>query len=168
MTHNKDAYLAVIEFNKTIISVTSAILAALITFIVFQDYGLSARNIVAPAILILSAFFSILGFGHAIPAIRLDESRKMSVRFSNIGAILMVIGIFAIFIIKKPEKVTIDTALMHVKQSLSTTYPFIQPEYCQRIDLGNEQYIFHFQKDTFKRKVIYSIAKEQIVSTAPE
>lgn len=165
MVNNKDAYLAVIEFNKTIISITSAILAALITFIVFQDYGLSIRNLIAPIILMLSLFFSIFGIGNAIPAIRLNQSRKLAVRFSNIGAGTMIIGIAAIVLIKKPEKVTIDTALVNIEKSLFKIYPVVSTANCRKIQTEDDEYVFHFQKDTLKLMVVYSIEKDIIKTT---
>lgn len=166
--NNKEAYLAVIEFNKTIVSITSAVLAALITFIVFQDYGLGVKNIIPPIILVVSLFFSLMGIGNAIPAIRLDQSRIWAVRYSNIGAFLMIVGILFIGIIQKPAQPTMDSALVNIEKSLNKIYPFVQAKNCLKVQLKNDEYVFHFQKDTLKRKVIYSIEKDKITVTEIE
>ncbi|GAA3963080.1 hypothetical protein GCM10022246_15400 [Pedobacter ginsengiterrae] len=168
MPNIKEAYQAVIDFNKTIISITSAILAALISFLVFQDYTLSLLNLVAPVVFVLSLIFSILGIGRAIPAINLDQSKKWAVRFSNLGAGLMILGIISIYLIKKPEKATIDTALSDIEKTLSKIYPVIRIKNCQKIELMGENYLFHFKEGTISRKVIYSLDTEKIILSEVE
>ncbi|GAA0884571.1 hypothetical protein GCM10009120_31690 [Sphingobacterium siyangense subsp. cladoniae] len=166
--NNKDAYLAVIEFNKTIVSITSTVLAALITFIVFQDYGLGFKNIIAPVVLVISLIFSLRGIGRAIPAIRLDQSKIWAVRYSNIGAFLMILGILLIGLIQKPEKPTMDITLSNIEKSLNKIYPLVEAKNCLTVQLENDEYVFHFQKDTLKRKVVYSIEKDKITATEIE
>lgn len=168
MANIVEAYKSVIEFNKTIISITSTVLAALISYLVFQDYSLNLPNIISPSFLVLSLIFSFLGIGNAIPAINVEQSKIWAVRHSNIGAGLMIIGIVTIFFIDKKEKVSIDKALYTIEQTLLKVDSTLLQKNCNRLELIDGNYIFHFKRDSIKRKVIYSVDKDHIISFSAE
>ncbi len=168
MSNVKEAYTAVIDFNKTIISITSAILAALISYLVFQDYNLNLINLISPISLMISLIFSLLGIGYAIPAINIGQSKIWAVRFSNIGAAIMLIGIILIVFIEKKEKPTIDKVLNHIETSLKKVDSRFIQKNCQSFELLDNKYIIHYSYDKSRKKVVYSLDQDKIISLAEE
>jgi len=164
MTNIKEAYTAVIDFNKTIISITSTILAALISYLVFQDYSLGFPNILSPIALIISLVFSFFGIGCAIPAININQSKIWAVRFSNIGAAIMLTGIILIIFIEKKNSPDINTILVHIEKSLEKVDSKLNQSNCKSFELIDNTYVLNYEHDTIKKQVIYSLDKEKIIS----
>lgn len=164
MPNIKEAYTAVIDFNKTIVAITSTILASLISFLVFQNYNLSFTNIISPVLLFGSLVFSFLGFGYAIPAINTDTSKIWAVRYSNIGASLMLIGIICISLIESKEKENIDQILLKIENSLKKIEPSLIQKNCKSFELIENNYIIYYSQDSLHRRIIYSLDKEKIIS----
>jgi len=168
MANIKEAYTAVIDFNKTIVAITSTILAALISYLVFQNYNLTIINLISPFLLFASLIFSFLGIGFAIPAINTDTSKIWAVRHSNIGAILMLIGIICIIFIEPKEKSSIDQILLKIEVSLKKVEPSLIQKNCKSFELIENNYIIYYAQDSLYRRVIYSIDGEKIISLERE
>lgn len=168
MPNIKEAYTAVIDFNKTIIAITSTILATLISYLVFQNYNLTIINLISPFILFLSLIFSFLGIGYAIPAINTDTSKICAVRYSNIGASLMLIGIISITFIKPKDKPSIDQILLKIETSLKKIEPSLIQKNCKSFELIDDNYIIYYSQDSLYRRVVYSLDKENIISLQRE
>ena len=158
------AYQSVIDFNKTIISITSTILAALISYLVFQNYNLSIRNLISPIILVISLICSLFGFGYAIPAINKSVSKKAAITFSNIGAGIMLIGIIAIVSIEEKEKINIKNILVDIENSLKSVDSKLTPQNCKSFELTDQNYILQYKHDSINIQIIYSLDKEKITS----
>ena len=168
MANIKEAYTAVIDFNKTIITITSTVLAALISYLVFQDYNLSFQNLISPLVLLISLIFSFFGIGLAIPAIHTDTSRIWAVRHSNIGASIMLIGIFCIGFIQPKEKLSIDKVLLKIETSIKRVEPSLTQKNCKSFELIDDNYIIFYSQDSLHRRVVYSLDKDNIVSLQRE
>lgn len=164
MTNIKEAYTAVIDFNKTIVSISSTILAALISYLVFQEYDFTIRNFTSPILLVISITFSFFGFGFAIPAINVAQAKIWAVRFSNIGAAVMLLGIISIAFIQKKELNDLDKILHKVETTFKTIDPKINRSNCQSFSLSGETYIFNFTDNKTIKQVTFSTNSQQIVS----
>ncbi len=168
MANIKEAYTAVIDFNKTIITITSTVLAALISYLVFQDYNLLYQNLISPLVLLISLIFSFFGIGLAIPAINTDTSKIWAVRHSNIGASIMLIGILCIGFIQPKEKLSIDKVLLKIETSLKRVEPSLIQKNCKSFELIDDNYIIFYSQDSLHRRVVYSLDKDNIVSLQRE
>lgn len=159
-----EAYKSIIEFNKVIISLASLVLAALISYIVSQDFPLTFRNLASPVALIVSLIFSLSGFGRAIPAIQKQAPRKMAVRLSNIGGYIMLLGISLIFVITKDGEKRIDSILREVNKLSSILKYKLQPQNCSSFELKDSTYILNYTYDSITVRVEYSLNKDRILS----
>ena len=153
----KDSYTAVIDFDKVLISISSTILAALISYLVFQDYDLNFPNLIAPILLVVSLFLSLLGFGQAIPAIKKNQSRKLAVKASNLAAVAMFLGIFAIGLIRQKSTPTINEVLVQIENTSETLKTDLSAVNCNQIEFVNRNYILSYELDSLKVKIIYSL-----------
>ncbi len=159
-----EAYKAVIDFNKVVISISSAILAALISYLVSQDFSFAPRNFASPIVLTISIACSLLGFGRAIGAINKKEPRINAVKFSNVAGGAMLLGILSIGFIKKNEEKKIDDILKEIDKTSSILEYKLQPANCTGFDLREKTYVLHYAYDTIAVQVDYSLEKSKILS----
>jgi len=161
--NTSEAYKSVIDFNKTIISMSSAILAALIGYLVYQKVPFRLINYVSVFLLVVSIFLSILGFGQAIKTIKDSVSRKATIGFTNWGAFFLILGILAILAVKDDEK-TIDNVLNTVEKNTTTLAKNLSTKNCVSIELKSDSYFLVYHVDSSNIEVIYSLSKQSIVS----
>jgi hypothetical protein len=160
----QEAYKSVIEFNKVIISITSTVLAVLISYLAFQDYELIICNLLSPIALIISISLSLFGFGYAIPAINKNRSSNIAVNCSNAGAFLMLLGIVLISTIQKHENDDIQQALMSIDKTLKVNSKNFIPSNCTNIKKNDKDYELTYKSTGFEAIVIYSTEKKCIIS----
>lgn len=158
-----EAYKSVIDFNKTIISMSSAVLAALIAYLIYQNVEFRLFNYVSVALLVISILLSIFGFGQAIRTVKDGVSRTGTIALTNFGAIFLMAGILANLFIKDDIK-TIDEILKSVEKSTITLDKKLLPQNCKSIELKDDDYILQYKGDTTNSVVTYSIKKQTIVS----
>lgn len=158
----KDSYLSVIEFNKVIVSIASTILAALISYLVFQEYDFTFRNLISPIVIFISLILSLFGFGNAIPAIKKDQSRKWAIRASNAAASFMFIGIGLIGFIQPKKDKTINDILKYVESSSINFNHNLIPNNCSEISFINRDYILKYNLDSIVVKTIYSLDDDKM------
>src|SRR5205823_9044725 len=158
-----EAYKSVIDFNKTIISISSTILAALIGYLVYQKIEFRLLNYISLALLVISIALSIAGFGQAIKTVKDATSRRGTIAFTNFGAIFLLVGVLAILLIRNDEK-TIDDILKTVENSTTAFDKKLSSKNCISIQLQQENYILHYKIDTTNAEVIYSTDKKNIIS----
>ncbi len=158
-----EAYKSVIDFNKTIISISSTILAALIAYLVYQKIEFRLINYVSLILLVISITLSIWGFGQAIATVKDGKSRTGTIALTNFGAFFLMAGILANLFVKDDVK-TIDEILKSVEKSTTTLNKKLSPQNCSSIELKDEAYILQYKIDTTNSVVTYSIKKQTIVS----
>lgn len=164
-----DAFKSVIEFNKIIISISSTILAVLITFLVTQNFSLiNWRNVISPIVLIIAIFLSLAGFGHSIPAIRSNQNNKKAITFSNYSGYVMLIGIICIFFIQKNLTDNSGNSVNEVLQKINNTSKLmgykLQNKDIQNILKSENRYFIMYLNDSVKLKIIYSVDTNNIIS----
>lgn len=157
------AYQSVVDFNKVIISISSSILAVLISYLVLNNSVDDLHNLISPFVLTISIIFSLFGFGYALPAIRKNKSEIVAVRLSNIGAGLMILGIILITTIEL-KKQNIDGIIKEIENSFQKKSDVIDMKNCESIVFQKNNIQFNFKKDSTKIEVNYSPEKKKITS----
>jgi hypothetical protein len=156
-----EAYKAIIDFNKVIISISSTVLAALIAYLAYQKVEFHWINYVSSFFLVLSIFFSITGFGNAIATIKDGISRRGTILMSNFGASILILGILSMLLIRTNNE-GLDDILKSVESSTNSLNKNLSPKNCIRIELKDDYYLIDYKADTISTKVIYSIKKGKI------
>lgn len=158
-----EAYKSIIDFNKTIIGISSSILAGLIGFIVYQQLEAKITNYISVVLLVFSVFFSIKSFGAAIKTIKDLTSRPSTITYANWGAVTLICGILSVLFITQ-EKKTISDMLNDVNSSTMVMQKKLHPNSCYQIYQKNDNYVFKYLVDKQKIIVVYSAKKSEILS----
>lgn len=158
-----EAYKSIIDFNKTIISISSTILAALIAYLIYQKIEFRLINYVSLSMMIISITLSIWGFGQAIKTVKDSNSRPGTIALTNLGAFFLLAGILANLLIKDDVK-TIDEILKIVEKSTTTLNKKLSAQNCNSIEIDNEAYILQYKTDSIVSVVTYSLKSQSIVS----
>lgn len=159
-----EAHKSIIEFNKTIITICSGILTAIIGLIVFQDITVTTSDYFILAPFVISIFLSLYGFGYTIAALRDQTNSNNALRMTNLSALVMIISIFLLFALGKPEQDTIDSILESIEESTKTTGRNLIPENMQSILSTRDGYVISFKTDSMITKVTYSKSAKKIIS----
>jgi hypothetical protein len=158
-----EAYKNVIEFNKTIISISSTILAALIAFIVYQQIEFRILNYLSLALLVISIGLSIFGFGRAIETVKDGTSRAYTILLTNLGSGFLILGILAILLVKDGAP-SVDKVLQTVEKSATMFRTNFSAKNCQSIDFVGGYYILRYKNDSSVTEVRFSVDKNRIIS----
>jgi hypothetical protein len=158
-----EAYKSIIDFNKTVISISSSILAGVIAFIVYQDIDFVIRNYIGILFLIISILLSVRSFGLAIKTIKDSKSRPSTISYANFGAFSLIVGIVAILIIKQP-KINVNEILNHVEVSTYNFSEKLLSKQCIQIKSTDDIYEILYLIDKKKINVKYSIKKKRVIS----
>jgi len=169
-----DAYKSVIDFNKTIITIASSVLTALIAYIVYQNIYLKPLNYISIFFIIASILFSLYGFGKAIQTLfglgkviqnlNDEDSRKKSILMTNIGGFFLIIGIVLLLSFNHKKEKSIDEILTKIESSTSTLQQKLVPNNLKSIEYNNEIYTIIFSTDCLDKTVKYSNKNDQILS----
>lgn len=159
-----EAHKSIIEFNKTIITICSGILTAIIGLIVFQDITVTTSDYFILAPFVISIFLSLYGFGHTIAALRDQTNSNNALRMTNLSALVMIISIFLLFALGKPKQDNIDSMLESIEESTKTTGRNLIPENMQSILSTRDSYVISFKTDSVITKVNYSKSEKKITS----
>lgn len=158
-----EAYKSIIDFNKTIISISSSILTGVIAYLVYQEIDFAIQNYIGIILLILSVLLSIKSFGVAIKTVKDSISRPSTIVYANLGAFTLIAGIVAILFIKQ-QKQTIDGVLSNIEMTTSKFHMKLSPKYCENIQSDEDYYFLTYQIDTSSIEVKYSVKKEIVLS----
>lgn len=159
-----EAYKSIIDFNKTIITIASSVLTAIIAFIVYQNIELRWTHYLTLALIVVSIFFSLFGFGYAIQTVKDGVSRNLTILFTNIGAFVLIIGIGFILTFSSKKHKSIDLMLKQIEESTLTIKKKLTPEHVKSIVIKDSDYIINYQSDSLNTQVIYSGKSEMILS----
>lgn len=157
-TNVVEAYKTVTEFNKTIISVTSAIVAALIIYFITNDYFDKKYNYLPIGILVLSIFFSFLGFGQSIKPIKTGLSNRKAIVFSNLGGYSAIAGLISLIFIQTSNDKNVDEVLSKVNTSMNITKDLN----IYSLQLENDNYTLKYNYKDSILTVIYSLNEGKI------
>lgn len=159
-----EAYKTIIDFNKSVITISSTILAGQVAYLVFEKTQFIWTNFVSSALLVFSFIFCLFSFGRAIKTIKDATSRPSTILFANLAAALLVAGIFALLLIDTNGDKTIDKVLKSVEKSTKTFHKQLTADKCNSLELSNENYIISYKNDTATIIVVYSLKEHKVVS----
>jgi len=158
-----EAYKAIIDFNKAIISIASTILAALISFLVFQGYPITLVNFASPIIILVAIFLSLMGFGHSILALQTGISRPRAKLFSNFGAYFLLIGLSLIILIHKKEETNLQKVMSQVEKTGRSMHKNLDPAHCLNILQQKDICILKYRYDSLVAEVTFSFSANDII-----
>jgi len=159
-----EAYSAVIDFSKTVISITSTILAAEVGYLVFQDYDLTWHNSFSAILLIISIFLSLFCFGSAIESVKDSNSRPNTMLMGNGGAFFMIAGIICLIFISKKNDVGLNEVLINIEKSSFGQSKKLDIRNCYKIQLNEKQYNLNYKTDSLETNIVYSLESNKILS----
>lgn len=116
-----EAWKAVTDFAKTVISLASGVLTVLIAYYVTSGFVAGDRivNYAAPALLVLSALFGIFGFGRAIRAISKGVSEVRGIALCNIAVLFLLAGVIASGFVRSDEQFSLVRMISVAKNAVS-------------------------------------------------
>ncbi len=165
MTENEiQANQSIIDFNKTIITICSSILTALIGFIIYQNLSLSLLNYVVLGMFVIAIFVSLYGFGLTIAALRDTSNSNTAILMTNISAIIMIIGIILMSTIEIHKDQDLTSILIEISTSTKSTSKHLEPDRINQLKFDGDKYIILFKSDSVFTKVTYSVKDKKILS----
>lgn len=159
-----EAYKNVIDFNKTVISISSAVLAGQIAYLVFQKADFLALNFVSSGVLTFSIFFCLASFGRAIKSVKDSQSRPSTLLLANLGAILLILGIFCLLLIKTQSQKSLDEITKEIEATSFLKSKGVVSKEFTNLSFKDNLYTFEYKHDTLNIQVAYSIVEYKIVS----
>ena len=163
-----EAWKALIDFAKTMVSLSVAILTALIGYYIVEKPVVtqSEMKYIPPVLIVLSIFVAIYGIGRAIRAVKSGESEKSGVLFSNISVILLIAGILTLPLLKANKRLTLDGVLLKIENE-SKTKPGLfsySPTYVENVEVRGTKYFVSYKSGNATKKVTYSTEEGRIVA----
>lgn len=159
-----EAWKAVTEFSKTVLSLSATVLAALASYIVLERPPVGLVMAVSPALLVLAVILSLYGFGRAIKALKSGASQKASLFGCNAGAVALLCSIVLLpFTLESPSQ-SVDSVLSFV-EATTKTYPLsLSAANCKEISKVGDAYTLRYVIDGTSIMVTYSLSEDKIVS----
>ncbi len=158
-----EAYKTITEFNKTIISIASAVLAIVVTYLTSQDYVPEWRSLLSPVLLTISIGLSLSAFGKAIPAIQKSEKRVWAIRYSNLAGGIMLAGILCIGFIRKSNGKNAKDIFKEIEKVGNYMDYKLFPENCSKFELIDKEYTMYYEYDSVNVQVEYSLKDDCVI-----
>jgi hypothetical protein len=155
-----EAWKAVTEFTKVIISLSTSVLTLLV--------GYMTVNWIPPFLLVVSIIFSIYGFGRAIPAIKTGDQQPASLLYSNLSAFALTLGIMTVPFISIEKNQTIDNVLHIVEQETQSLNHELSPKNCKEVTLQDDLYVLKYPQKEKTMIVKYSVKSKSILLVKEE
>lgn len=164
-----EAWKAVTEFTKVIVSLSTSILTILVGYITLNNIDLSFYNLLPPFFLILAIVLSLFGFGRAIPAIKSGNQNRNSILFSNLSVLALIIGIISIPIISvNPQPPSVDGVLKIVEQETQSLSYQLSAEKCEKVTVQGDVYTLSYSLKEKSVVVKYSKKSKEIIFVGEE
>lgn len=160
-----DAYKSIIDFNKTIITISSSVLTALIAYVIYQNIDLKALSYISIGLIVLAILFSLFGFGGAIKAVKDGQSRPSTIFVSNASGFILIFGIVLILFAFKPrQEKSIDEILNTIEKSTTSLNQKLSAKTMMSLEYNNDKYIIIYQSDNVEYRVVYEVKTDKIES----
>ena len=161
-----DAWKAVIDFNKTTISVASAVLTALVAYLRISGsiWEMSLMNTVPVILLLVAAALAIFSFGRSISALKSGESAKHGVLFANLGFFALALGILSLALVTVGSDRSIREILELVEAETAGFRLPLSPSNCHSIELRRDQYVLRYSIGDQEAMVTLSVDDHSILS----
>lgn len=163
MNHT-EAWKAVTEFSKTVLSLSATLLAVIASYLVLQGATITLWTVIAPALLTLAIVLSLYGFGHAIKALKTGTSQAFALVGCNLGAVALLLSILSLPFTLRTEPQSIDSILATIESSTQSFPVRLSAGNCKAISKQNDSYLLTYVAAGATVQVEYSITKNEIVS----
>ncbi|GLQ51294.1 hypothetical protein ACFFJT_08830 [Dyella flava] len=160
-----EAWKAVIDFVKTIISISSAILTAFVGYYALNQIpiGESCLNFVSPFFLLASIVVALFGFGRSIKAISSGISQEGGVLFTNISAYCLLVGILAVPLISTGSNKSLDKVLADIDRMPPVSGIELKQDAVQKIVVDGQNYIITYAWGNAGVIVTYSEKEGRVI-----
>lgn len=154
-----EAWKAVTEFAKTVISISSAILSALLAYYVANqsDFDESRLNFLSPALLVAAIVCAIFAFGRAIKAVKSGDSQKGGVAFANVSVLFLVAGVLAIAALQLKKGTSLEVVLARIAKETAGLSVKLTADRVFKVDAGDTDYRVTFRTDSDLVIVTYAV-----------
>lgn len=161
----EESWKAVIDFAKTVLSIGSALLAAIASLLLVGNFELQDYGWVSPVLLIVSMLLSLYGLGGAIQALRSGVHRPRALLFCNLSVALLIAGIVAApFTINvEPKTLSIDQVLAKVETTTRQWPIELSARNCRKIERNGDDLVLIYESGGKSSQVTYSTTKKTIV-----
>lgn len=160
-----DAYKSIIDFNKTIITISSSVLSALIAYVIYQNIDPNAMNYISIGLIVLAILFSLFGFGGAIKTVKDGQSRPLTVFVSNASGFILISGIvLTLFAFKHRQEKSVDDILTTIERRTTTLNPKLTAKTMNSLEYNNDKYTIIYRIDSVEYKVVYEVKTDKIES----
>ena len=163
VSNTVDAYKSIIDFNKTIITIASSVLTALIAYVIYQNIDLNALNYISIGLIVLAILFSLFGFGGAISTIKDEKPRPKTVFFTNASGFILIGGVvLTLFAFKQRQDKSVDQILTNIEKSTTTLNQKLSPKNMKSLEYEKETYTIVYKIDSLEHTVVYTTKTDKI------
>jgi len=170
MSENSDkshieAWKSLIDFCKTVISVSSAILTTLIGYYIVSQPELSDSpfNYAAPFLFALAILFAIFGFGRAIKSVSSGKSQRGGIFLANLSVFALLAGILSIALINIEKDSSVDAVISKIEKESRSTNKQLLPHRVRSVSVNGGIYIVTYDTDKGTVIVTYSTSEHKVI-----
>lgn len=160
-----EAWKSVIDFCKTSISISSAVLTVLVGYYIANqpELGNSLFNFAPPALLVFAILLAIWGFGKSIKAVSTGTSQKIGILQANLSIFALLAGILSMSLIKVEKDSSLDVVISNIGKELQNTNKQIVPQRVSAVSVSGDMYKITYDTDKGPVSVSYSVNEHRVV-----
>jgi hypothetical protein len=158
-----EEWKGVIDFTKTVLSISTGLLAAIASLLLVGNYKLHGTGWIPPTLLIVSALMSLFGFGRAIQALRTGSTKKAALLLSNLSVIVLIAAVVSAPFAIETESSSIDQALSSIEAATKKWPVDLSARNCSEISRKGEELTLTYQANGHTTQVVYSTATKTIL-----
>lgn len=159
-----EAWKSVIDFCKTAISVSSAILTALIGYYIVSQPELSDSlvNFAPPALLVIAISLAIWGFGKSIKSVSTGTSQRGGILLANLSIFALLAGILSISLVEIEKDSSLDVVISNIEKESQNTNKQLIPQRVRTVSVNGSIYTITYDTDKGLVSVSYSTNEHRV------
>jgi hypothetical protein len=158
-----ETWKAVIDFAKTVMSIASALLAAIASLVLVGTLKLEGAAIVPPVLLILCIVCCLFGFGRSIDALRKGLDRKPALAFCNVAVFLLITAIvLAPYKMAQAPARPLDEALAKIESATKSWATPLTPALVSGVERNGDEHIITYRLPAGRMEVAFTPAKNEL------
>jgi len=159
-----EAWKSVIDFCRTSISLSSAILTALVGYYIVSQPELSSSilNFAPPALLIISILLAIWGFGKSIKSLSSGKSERIGILLSNLSIFVLLAGIISISLINIEKDSSLDVVVTSIEKESHNINEQLVSQRVRTVRVSGSIYTITYGTDEGLVTVNYSTNEQRV------
>jgi hypothetical protein len=159
-----EAWKSVIDFCKTAISVSSAILTAILGYYIVSQTELSDSwvNFVPPTLLVIAIALAIWGFGRSIKSVSSGTSQPCGILLANLSIFALLAGILSISLVEIEKDLSLDVVISNIEKESQNTNKQLVPLRVRTVSVSGSIYTITYDTDKGPVKVSYSTTEHRV------